>query len=168
MQHVIATQNPAPPDYPFSASPDEFAVETFAADYESRRRAYFEFILKNPAPTNPKAPWYELARLAAGATPHEGILSSALEYIEARNDCADCALHAFLRLLYQYRHNLRLSENLVECAQKTILGFKYWPDEPGEDAMCTWTENHYILFASAGYLAGQLFPEQIFVNSGRS
>ena len=49
-----------------------------------------------------------------------------------------------------------------------ILGFKYWPDEPGTDSMCTWSENHYILFASAGYLAGQLFPDETFVNSGRT
>jgi hypothetical protein len=32
--------------------------------------------------------------------------------------------------------------------------------------MCTWTENHYILFSSAGYLAGQLYPHQVFINSG--
>ena len=49
-----------------------------------------------------------------------------------------------------------------------MLGFKYWPDEPGIDSMCTWTENHHILFASAAYLAGQLFPDAIFTNSGHA
>ena len=34
--------------------------------------------------------------------------------------------------------------------------------------MCTWTENHQILFASAAYLAGQLFPDERFTNSGQS
>jgi hypothetical protein len=46
------------------------------------------------------------------------------------------------------------------------LNFKYWPDEPGDDPMVTWTESHYILFASAGLLAGQLYPDQVFANSG--
>lgn len=168
MQHAIIPSTPPPPDYPFSACPDEFSTSPFAPDFATRRRAFFSFILQNPAPTNPKAPWYELARLAAGATPHEGILSAGLDYIDARSDCADCTLHAFIRLLNQYRHHLRLSEDIIARAENTVLGFKYWPDEPGQDEMCTWTESHYILFASAGYLAGQLFPDQQFTNSGRS
>jgi hypothetical protein len=168
MQHAIISNTPPPPDYPFNVLPDEFSIVPFAPDFETRRRAFFSFILQNPAPTNPKAPWHELARLAAGATPHEGILSAALDYLDGRFDCADCSLHAFLRLLNQYRHHLRLSEELISRSQETILRFKYWPDEPGQDEMCTWTESHYILFASAGYLAGQLYPDQTFINSGRS
>ena len=53
-------------------------------------------------------------------------------------------------------------------AKETILNFKYWPDEPGIDSMCTWTENHYILFSSAAYLSGQLYPDSIFNNSGET
>ncbi len=34
--------------------------------------------------------------------------------------------------------------------------------------MCSWTENHYILFSSAAYLAGQLFPGELFSNSGEA
>jgi hypothetical protein len=34
--------------------------------------------------------------------------------------------------------------------------------------MCTWTENHYILFSSADYLMGQLYPNEIFHNSGQT
>ncbi len=49
----------------------------------------------------------------------------------------------------------------------TVLGFKYWPDEPGVDSLCTWTENHYILYSSAAYLAGQLYPDQTFSNAGQ-
>jgi hypothetical protein len=168
MQSFIAPATPAPADYPFSPSPDSYSSESFAADFETRRRAFFEFVLSNPAPTNPKAPWIELARLAAGATPHEGLLFAALDYIDGRYDCADYALHAFLRLFYQYRHHLRLSADLLSRAEKSLLGFRYWPDEPGQDEMCSWTESHYVLFASAGYLAGQLFPDRIFENSGYS
>ncbi|HNR31673.1 MAG TPA: hypothetical protein PKI11_12360, partial [Candidatus Hydrogenedentes bacterium] len=52
--------------------------------------------------------------------------------------------------------------------RRTVLGFKYWPDEPGVDSMCTWSENHHILFASAGYLAGQRYPDAVFTNSGKT
>ncbi len=166
MEYLIDLQIPPPPDYPFEARPDEYSTEAFTDDFESRRRAYLHHILNNPAPTSPKALWHELARLAAGASPHKGVLCAGLDYIDARKDCADYALHAFLRLIYQYQHHLRLDEDLIERARTSIQKFKYWPDEPGQDTMCTWTENHYILFASAGYLAGQLFPDISFFNSG--
>jgi hypothetical protein len=45
------------------------------------------------------------------------------------------------------------------------LNFKYWMDEPGEDSMCYWSENHQLLFAASEYLAGQLYPEEIFTNN---
>ena len=49
-----------------------------------------------------------------------------------------------------------------------MLNFKYFPNEPGIDSLCTWTENHYILFTSAAYLAGQMYPDEIFSNSGET
>jgi hypothetical protein len=55
---------------------------------------------------------------------------------------------------------------LLQRAQQVVLDFKYWPDEPGVDAMTYWTESHYLLFSAAGYLAGQLYPETVFSNSG--
>ncbi|OGO33751.1 MAG: hypothetical protein A2W35_12355 [Chloroflexi bacterium RBG_16_57_11] len=168
MQQAIIASTPPPADYPFSTCPDEYTSVPFSSDFETRRRAFFSFILQNPAPTTPKAPWHELARLAGGASPHEGVLNAALDYIDNRYDGSDCTLHAYIRLLNQYRHHLRLSEELIARSEMTIRNFKYWPDEPGQDEMCSWTESHFILFASAGYLAGQLFPDEHFTNSGRS
>ena len=40
----------------------------------------------------------------------------------------------------------------------------YWIDEPGEIKGCYITENHQILFHSAEYLVGQLYPGEIFDN----
>ncbi len=168
VDYAITAQTPAPANYPFGPSPDEFAAQPFAIEFDARRRAFLEFILKNPAPSNPKAPWYELARLAAGGTPHDGVLHAALDYIHARKDSADLALHSILRLLYQYSEHGRLNLDIAERSRQVLLDFKYWPDEPGQDSMCTWTEHHYILFASAGYLAGQLLPDQTFTNSGQT
>ncbi|MFM8322411.1 MAG: hypothetical protein ACKOC5_15975, partial [Chloroflexota bacterium] len=166
--YVIAPLEPAPADYPFEPVPDEYSSTPFAATFEERRRAYFEFVRRSPAPTTVKAAWHELARLGGGGEPHVGVLQAALAYVDARLDCADYSLHALLRLVYQYRDHGRVPPELVEQVEQALLRFKYWPDEPGQDGMVTWTEGHYILFASAAYLAGQLYPEQTFSNTGES
>ena len=49
--------------------------------------------------------------------------------------------------------------------KNTILGFRYWIDEPGEALMHMGSENHRLLLHSAEYLAGQLFPSDEFPNS---
>lgn len=154
-----------PPGYPTEPAPDAYAIEPFAPDYTARRQVFLDHVLRNPAPANLKAPYYEVGRLAAGGRPHEGIFCAALDYIDERKDCADFVLHALLRLLYQFAN--RLDTSLLDRAQRTVLGFKYWPDEAGRDSMCTWTENHQILFASAAYLAGQLYPDEVFPNLGQ-
>lgn len=154
-----------PPGYPREAA--SWSPGSAGADFASRRQAFLEMCLHSPAPANLKAPYYELARLAMGGTAHEGILDAALDYIDARQDCADFIIHAILRLLYQFRE-ASLSPALWARCRATVLGFKYWPDEPGEDSLCTWTENHQILYAAAAYLAGQLYPHETFGNSGRT
>jgi hypothetical protein len=174
--YQIRTSYPAPADYPSAPEPDSFSDEPFLPDYESRRRAFFAHILRNPAPANTKPAWHELARLAAGGTPHEGIFHAALDFIDARKDCSDFVLHGILRLMYMFDirysntrpSNIELSNTLLSRARATLLNFKYFPDEPGLDSLCTWTENHYILFNSAAYLAGQMYPDEVFTNSGET
>jgi len=91
-------------------------------------------------------------------------LDDTLAFIEGRYDCSDFRLQSLLRILY--RHRDKLDEKTCEKIKSTLLGFRYWMDEPGEDSMCFWSENHQILFASAEYLAGQLYPMEIFTNGG--
>jgi hypothetical protein len=157
---------PAPAGYPTRRVDDEFSSQPFEADYSARRKAFLEHCARNPAPLNTKATYYELARMAAGEAAHEGVIQAALDYIDQRKDCADFVLHAILRLLYQFNEGVGLSQATKDRARQTVLGFKYWPDEPGRDSLCTWTENHQILYASGAYLAGQLYPDETFTNSG--
>jgi hypothetical protein len=173
----IKSSVPAPEGYPSAPDPDSFSEGRFLPDYESRRRAYLAHILRNPAPQNTKSAWHELARLAAGGTAHEGVFHAALDFIDARKDCSDFVLHGILRLLEGERQGGRaippvpvrlLSSEFLARARAAVLNFKYFPNEPGIDSMCTWTENHYILFTSAAYLAGEMFPNQVFTNSGAS
>jgi len=91
-----------------------------------------------------------------------------LDKIDAREDCAEFSAAAFLRLLFLDAETPRLSPDIRQAITETLLHFKYWIDEPGRDGMCTWSENHQIMFHSCEYLAGTLFPDKIFPNSGMS
>jgi hypothetical protein len=91
-------------------------------------------------------------------------LDETLNYIDHQYDCSDFRISTLIRLLYDY-HNQIPDYEMIKI-QKTLLNFRYWMDEPGENGMCYYSENHQILFASEEYLVGQLYPNEIFPNSG--
>jgi len=155
---------PTPADYPTTSVEDHFTATPFDVSYEARRQAFLDLTVANPG----HGPFSEAARIAMGRLPDEHRIQDALDNMEARKDCADFGLHGILRLLYQFGDSPLLSDGFRARARKSILDFKYWPDEPGIDSMCTWSENHYIMFSAAGYLAGQLFPDETFTNSGQT
>jgi len=176
-EYAIRPQGEPPPDYPTTPHPDSFQPAPENLTFDQRRADYIAHILKIPAPQNTKPVWYELVRMAGGERPHEGIIFSALDFIDARKDCSDFVLHGILRFLESRKQRVGtvhpipthlLSNSLLSHARQSVLNFKYFPDEPGIDSLCTWTENHYILFTSAAYLAGQLYPDEIFTNSGET
>ena len=180
--YAIHSQSNPPPNYPSIPHPDFFQTAPDNLTYDQRRADYIAHVLKNPAPQNTKPVWYELVRMVGGGRPHEGLILSALDFIDSRKDCSDFVLHGILRLLYQFDEPQKTkfenlpplaishfpSRDILTNAKHTTLGFKYFPDEPGLDSICTWTENHYILFSSAAYLAGQLYPDEVFTNSGET
>jgi len=91
-------------------------------------------------------------------------LDGTLKYIENEYDCADFRLVNMVRILYEYGD--RIPESYRLKIDTVLLNFRYWWDEPGENSMCYWSENHQILFASAEYLIGQKYPGKVFPNSG--
>ncbi|MGD8780201.1 MAG: hypothetical protein PVH88_14700 [Ignavibacteria bacterium] len=91
-------------------------------------------------------------------------LTKSLDYIDAQYDVADFRFAPLMRILYDYPDVI--PDSLMTRVKNSILKFRYWMDEPGENSMCYWSENHQILFASAEYLAGQLYPDEIFLNDG--
>jgi hypothetical protein len=107
-----------------------------------------------------------LARRLGGA-PFEDdapAIVNAAETVAKRGDCADFILAALLRM---YRLDL-LTDEEKDAVRATALGFRYWHDEPGTDAMCFGSENHTLLFNGCQHVAGQLFAGETFTNSGRS
>jgi hypothetical protein len=101
--------------------------------------------------------------LDQGRSAKEEEIETILDYINQRYDCADFRMVCIIRSLYAY--SALLSETILRKMKEAVLNFKYWLDEAGEDSMCYWSENHYLLFATIEYLAGSLYPEAIFTNN---
>lgn len=95
----------------------------------------------------------------------EQIIRDICLFISARKDCADFAIQGLLRLMYWERREQRLSPAINALMKDTVLGFKYWVDEPGDTVMYMGSENHRLLFHVAEWMAGQLFPTEEFTNS---
>jgi hypothetical protein len=132
-------------------------------DYETRRQEALAHLAKMPYDV-PAA----LAAIALGST--EPVASEAIglacHFLENRYDCADFYAIGLLALLNRAPEYIRPSDR--ERIEAAFRGFKFWLDEPGLDAMCYFTENHQILFHVAAYLAGQLWSDWTFSNSGRT
>ena len=103
----------------------------------------------------------------AGIIPLEAV-ELACSFLEKRYDCADFYAIDLLVLYFLYADHPALRAQVKERIERAFLDFKFWIDEPGLDAMCYHTENHQILFHVSAYLAGELWPERIFPNSGLS
>ncbi|MBD3193648.1 MAG: hypothetical protein GF317_01230 [Candidatus Lokiarchaeota archaeon] len=97
---------------------------------------------------------------------NEAIINSSLEEINDREDTSDFDMNTLLRMMYLDKKKYNIPTNLNNSIKSAILDFKYWFTEPGPDDMIFWTENHMILFHTAELLAGQLFPDSIFSNTG--
>lgn len=94
------------------------------------------------------------------------ILDDIATYTSRRFDTSDFRLQSLTRILYQHREKLAVEEH--ETISNVFLNFKYWMDQPGQDSMCYWSENHQLLFSASEYLAGQYWPDETFSNSGMS
>ncbi|WP_157831495.1 hypothetical protein [Confluentibacter flavum] len=91
-------------------------------------------------------------------------LNGTLEYIESEYDCADFRLVNLIRIIYEFEN--KIPPAYKKKTEDILFNFRYWLDEPGENSMCYWSENHQILFASAEYLIGKKYANTIFPNSG--
>jgi len=138
-----------------------FAHAQPPATYESRRTAF----LQSSANAANHGLYLQVARLLAGKPVEEAPVRAAIRFIEQRNDTADFRVPALIRLLETAKPGA-IPAALAADMRKAIVGFKYWCDEPGPDnLMGDWSENHQMLFHSSEYLAGQMFPAEVFPNN---
>jgi hypothetical protein len=108
----------------------------------------------------------QVVHVAQGEPVAEAPILAALAKADARKDCADFGLNAVIRMLCIDSKTNSLPAELREKMKATVLNFKYWYDEPGKSTTIFTTENHEILFHTAELLAGRLYPDEVFSNSG--
>lgn len=101
-----------------------------------------------------------LARYAVGKPDDKDgeRLYRTLLQIESRMDCSDFMACGMLRFMKCYPVDAALSDRCREV----FLNYRYWMDQDGADGMCFWSENHALLFFGCGYIAGELYPDEIF------
>jgi hypothetical protein len=94
------------------------------------------------------------------------IADPTLTTIEERWDCCDFSILPLLRLWRDAQGTL--PPKLAARMRAAFLNWRYWLDEPGDDVMWFWSENHVLCFHAAQLVAGQLFPDDVFPNSGKT
>lgn len=111
--------------------------------------------------------WNQVARYGLGryTDVEEPVIAATCAFLDARKDCSDFAIQGLLRLAAWELEEQHLSTAVNALMKQTILGFKYWVDEPGDTVMYMGSENHRLLFHVAEWMAGQLYPLEEFSNS---
>ncbi len=94
------------------------------------------------------------------------VLLAQCDYMVRRFDCADFRAQLLFKIYMDCSD--KLSPRCRKLIEDTFLGFKYFMDEPGDDSMCYWSENHQIMFAVAEYLAGQQWADKILTNDQKT
>jgi hypothetical protein len=140
-------------------------AETPYGSFESRRR---EALLD--AARRKENVFCEIAKMALGAWADVDltVVHDTIGRINRRGDCSDFYLVGLLGMAYRFGDQPDFPQELRQPLEDCILGFKYWHDEPGSDAMCYTTENHSILFHTCEVLAGQLYLDRVFTNTGET
>ncbi|WP_010277284.1 hypothetical protein [Paenibacillus senegalensis] len=141
---------------------DQAAATGSAPNIVSRKAEALKLIAEYGAPNLHTA----LAILKTGGPmgKAEALLREGIAGINERRDCSDFFLVALFRIWRDYRNSGILPESFWEEAKHCILHFRYWMDEPGDDVMWFFSENHALLFHTCELLAGQLFPAEMFPN----
>ena len=123
----------------------------------------------NPLPANPVPPAPDGNRLLALIAQREygpeadALLYRLLKQVSAREEGSVFSLLTLLQLWKNARQE-DFPEPLWRRVKSTILGYRYWHDERGCDAMDFWGENAPV-FHAAQMQAGALFPDERFIAS---
>lgn len=139
-------------------------LTTYEESTEVRKHRALEAVIRlAPENTYKAAALFQAQREYQRA---ERIILEELEGVRNRKDCSD--FH-FIIMLYIYRtFQERISGPLKEALEDAMVNYRYWIDEPGDDVMWFFSENHALLFHCCQYLAGGCLPDRIFTNSKMS
>lgn len=143
---------------------DNFSPAPYGT-YEQRRIEALNYTVQNGEGLR-----REIVRMALGRWHDldQGVLAKLIESIEAWKDGADGELMGFFGAVIRHGDDPAFPVDLKRRIEEAALKFRYWTDEPGQTAMTYSSENHQITFLTAEILAGQLYPDKIFTNNGKT
>lgn len=127
-------------------------------EYEDRKRYLSDNLLKY----SPNNITKSLLLASKEKTDNEfnECFENGITFINTHGDCADFQTVPLLWLLMKYPE--ALTDDQYRTAKETLFNFRFWLDEPGNDAMWWFSENHAFLFHITQYLAGYNFPTDVF------
>jgi hypothetical protein len=148
----------------------EYSQESYDTYTNRRIEALYDAFRRETGIYTELGIYAEIAKMAVGRW-HDvktDTFLKAIDGINQRRDCSDFYLIGLLGMIIRHGDDPSFPPELKQPLEECILNFKYWADEPGEDAMWFWSENHQILFHACEILAGQLYPDRTFTNSGQT
>jgi hypothetical protein len=147
-----------------------YVLETTYADapygtYDERRKEALQYASRREGDL-----YGDIATLSLGQWPSRTsrAIEEAIDKIARREDGSVSCMVGLLGMVYRYLDSRYFTAELKSVLEQCVLGFKYWHDEPGADAMCYAAESHSILFHTCETLAGQRFPARVFANTGQT
>lgn len=96
----------------------------------------------------------------------ESIIDAELSGVFLKKDCSDFHFAMILHIYIVYGD--KLSTQLKSTIEKAMREYRYWIDEPGDDVMWFFSENHALMFHVCQYIAGGLQKDSIFTASNLS
>jgi len=137
----------------------------YYGDYESRRREALAHCEKQGGQLSGA-----LAQIARGrwAAVDQEVIRDAVARVGRRDAGSALDLLALMGVLQRHPDAPLLAGSLEQGFIEGVLGFRYWHDEPGTDAMCHAPESNAILFHACEILCGQRYPDKTFVWAGQS
>jgi hypothetical protein len=110
----------------------------------------------------------EIAKIALGNMENINfkILDSASMRVKTKQDGSISDLLGLLSIILRYSKKVKFPKKMYPAIESTIWSYRYWTDETHLENMDFLSENRQILFHTCEILAGQLYPQVIFAESG--
>ena len=148
---------------PITVETHASALLPHAADtVAGRKRQALEFLAHFGEQNTNRA----VALLATGGSPDEAqrLIAAQVRFVDRRCDCSDFYLVYFPHILRAWGAQGAglLSPELERAMRACILNFRYWMDEPGDDVMWFYSENHALMFHTCQLLAGSCIRRRPF------
>ena len=130
-------------------------VEKIAGSEKERKKLYIDTLLKEDVPS----PALFIAGLSRGLNLYERCKRPVQNSVER--------IIRLTEIIWMYCLGQDiLPAELLGQFRECMLGYRYWFTEKGNDVMWFFSENHALSLHACEYIAGRLFPDEVFSNSG--